>query len=190
MLTVYPVRVLGSVPAAARTATPPRMVAMTEHSEDTPNPTQALDDRVNNRSHRPNSKAFRDFVASGWDRTPLHAEALAAAGFTPAVVDVMYQIPYLDVGVLDFQICPNTFLVNYRSEKDSDQGSFEAWRSTCSPEIELPENTMALTQASGGGRVWLYDVATGVFSFILFSFPAKLYHFISFRCFVFYLFFL
>src|SRR5699024_11294866 len=30
------------------------------------------------------SRAFRDFVASGWDRTPLHAEALAAAGFTPA----------------------------------------------------------------------------------------------------------
>ncbi len=45
---------------------------------------QPLEDRVNNRSHRPDSRAFRDFVATGWDRTPLNAEALAAAGFTPA----------------------------------------------------------------------------------------------------------
>ncbi|WP_209325058.1 aminopeptidase P family protein [Brevibacterium renqingii] len=57
---------------------------MTEQNSDTPDTTQALADRVNNRSHRPNSQAFRDFVASGWDRTPLNAEALAAAGFTPA----------------------------------------------------------------------------------------------------------
>ncbi|WP_241897047.1 aminopeptidase P family protein, partial [Brevibacterium epidermidis] len=57
---------------------------MTEHNSDTPDSTQDLADRVNNRSHRPNSTAFRDFVASGWDRTPLNAEALAAAGFTPA----------------------------------------------------------------------------------------------------------
>jgi Xaa-Pro aminopeptidase len=57
---------------------------MTEQKSDTPDSTQALEDRVNNRSHRPNSQAFRDFVASGWDRTPLNAEALAAAGFTPA----------------------------------------------------------------------------------------------------------
>jgi len=57
---------------------------MTEQNSETPDTTQALADRVNNRSHRPNSRAFRDFVASGWDRTPLHAEALAAAGFTPA----------------------------------------------------------------------------------------------------------
>ena len=57
---------------------------MTEQNSDTPDSTQDLADRVNNRSHRPNSTAFRDFVASGWDRTPLNAEALAAAGFTPA----------------------------------------------------------------------------------------------------------
>lgn len=44
---------------------------------------QPINDRVNNRSHRPSSRAFRDFVAQGWDRTPLNAEALAAAGFTP-----------------------------------------------------------------------------------------------------------
>ncbi|WP_181275361.1 aminopeptidase P family protein [Brevibacterium oceani] len=57
---------------------------MTEQNPDTQDSTQALSDRVNNRSHRPNSQAFRDFVASGWDRTPLNAEALGAAGFTPA----------------------------------------------------------------------------------------------------------
>lgn len=44
---------------------------------------QPINDRVNNRSHRPSSRAFRDFVSQGWDRTPLNAEALAAAGFTP-----------------------------------------------------------------------------------------------------------
>ncbi|MDN6372335.1 MAG: aminopeptidase P family protein, partial [Brevibacterium aurantiacum] len=57
---------------------------MTAHNDDSTDKTQALDDRVNNRSHRPNSQAFRDFVAEGWDRTPLDAQALAAAGFTPA----------------------------------------------------------------------------------------------------------
>ena len=62
---------------------------MTEQNSDTPDSTQDLADRVNNRSHRPNSTAFRDFVASGWDRTPLNAEALAAAGFTPARRDAV-----------------------------------------------------------------------------------------------------
>src|SRR5690606_24834710 len=43
-----------------------------------------LSDRVNNRSHRPSSNAFRDFVASGWDRTPLTDVApLPAAAWTP-----------------------------------------------------------------------------------------------------------
>ena len=57
---------------------------MTAQTEDSSDQTQALDDRVNNRSHRPNSQAFRDFVAEGWDRTPLDVQVLAAAGFTPA----------------------------------------------------------------------------------------------------------
>jgi Xaa-Pro aminopeptidase len=44
-----------------------------------------LSDRVNNRSHRPSSTAFRDFVASGWDRTPLtNVAPLPAAAWTPA----------------------------------------------------------------------------------------------------------
>ncbi|GAA4505882.1 aminopeptidase P family protein [Brevibacterium yomogidense] len=46
---------------------------------------EELSDRVNNRSHRPNSAAFRDFVASGWDRAPLTGVApLPAAEWTPA----------------------------------------------------------------------------------------------------------
>ncbi|WP_029088887.1 aminopeptidase P family protein [Brevibacterium album] len=46
---------------------------------------QDLADRVNNRSHRPASPAFRDFVASGWDSSPLEDVApLAAAEWTPA----------------------------------------------------------------------------------------------------------
>jgi Xaa-Pro aminopeptidase len=46
---------------------------------------QELADRVNNRSHRPTSTAFRDFVASGWDDSALTDVApLAAAEWTPA----------------------------------------------------------------------------------------------------------
>lgn len=49
-----------------------------------------LSDRVNNRSHRPTSTAFRDFVASGWDRAPLTDVApLAAAAWTPARRDAV-----------------------------------------------------------------------------------------------------
>lgn len=43
-----------------------------------------LDERVNNRSRRPASAAFRDFVAAGWDTSAQEAEPLAAAAFTPA----------------------------------------------------------------------------------------------------------
>lgn len=43
-----------------------------------------MSDRVNNRSQRPASTAFRDFVASGWDSAPLEGVApLPAAAWTP-----------------------------------------------------------------------------------------------------------
>lgn len=46
---------------------------------------QPLSDRVNNRSRRPQSKAFREFVAAGWDRTSeAHVEPYAAAAYTGA----------------------------------------------------------------------------------------------------------
>ncbi len=45
---------------------------------------EELENRVNNRSRRPQSAAFRDFVSTGWDRPEQPAEPLAAAPFTPA----------------------------------------------------------------------------------------------------------
>ena len=43
---------------------------------------QALEERVNNRSHRPSSEAFREFMASSWgDRTPLGLARTGAADF-------------------------------------------------------------------------------------------------------------
>lgn len=44
--------------------------------------TQPIQDRVNNRSRRPSSKAFRKFVASGWDRTPIEVEPMPVVPFT------------------------------------------------------------------------------------------------------------
>ncbi|WP_349829495.1 aminopeptidase P family protein [Brevibacterium litoralis] len=46
---------------------------------------QDLGNRVNNRSRRPQSKAFREFVASGWDHRPQTDVApLESAAWTPA----------------------------------------------------------------------------------------------------------
>lgn len=51
----------------------------------TDSPDQPLSDRVNNRSRRPQSQAFRDFVASGWDRTSEdNVEPFASAAYTGA----------------------------------------------------------------------------------------------------------
>lgn len=50
---------------------------MTDRTED-----QALTDRVNNRSHRPSSAAFREFIATEWEtRTPVLPDRSAAAPF-------------------------------------------------------------------------------------------------------------
>lgn len=46
---------------------------------------QALAERVNNRSHRPSSDAFRKFMASNWgERIPLDLKQSGAAAFLPA----------------------------------------------------------------------------------------------------------
>lgn len=46
---------------------------------------QPIEDRVNNRSHRPSSKAFRDFMASNWGPRPTSPlERSAAADSLPA----------------------------------------------------------------------------------------------------------
>ena len=45
---------------------------------------QDLADRVNNRSRRPQSKAFREFVAQGWDRTPIAVTEAPVAPYAQA----------------------------------------------------------------------------------------------------------
>lgn len=51
-----------------------------------------MSDRVNNRSQRPASTAFRDFVASGWDSAPLEGVVpLHASAWTPARREAVSQ---------------------------------------------------------------------------------------------------
>ncbi|GAA4284077.1 aminopeptidase P family protein [Brevibacterium daeguense] len=50
-----------------------------------PQSDQPLAERVNNRSRRPQSAAFREFIASGWDRTSAgEVQPLESAAWTPA----------------------------------------------------------------------------------------------------------
>lgn len=55
---------------------------MTTESSQTPDDNQPLEDRVNNRSQRPTSQAFKDFMASNWaPDTSALPEADEAAGY-------------------------------------------------------------------------------------------------------------
>lgn len=64
-----------STPAASQTA--PRGTTSPDD--------QDLSQRVNTRSRRPQSKAFREFVASGWDHRPAaDVTPLESAAWTPA----------------------------------------------------------------------------------------------------------
>ncbi|MCK1802730.1 aminopeptidase P family protein [Brevibacterium sp. R8603A2] len=58
----------------------------TEESAPAPAPSDPpLEERVNTRSRRPQSAAFRDFIASGWDRTSAgDPTPLPASAWTPA----------------------------------------------------------------------------------------------------------
>ena len=49
-----------------------------------PGADQAMSDRVNNRSLRPNSSAFIDFMKTGWDASEPEIEPLESSKFTPA----------------------------------------------------------------------------------------------------------
>ena len=49
-----------------------------------PGDDQAMGDRVNNRSLRPNSDAFREFMKSGWADENPDIEPLESSKFTPA----------------------------------------------------------------------------------------------------------
>lgn len=67
---------------------------MTEHNQDSSPDAQQLKeelkDRVNNRSHRPSSQKFKEFMTSGWeDRKDLNAVPADFAPFTPARRDAV-----------------------------------------------------------------------------------------------------
>ena len=49
-----------------------------------PGADQAMSDRVNNRSLRPDSSAFIDFMKTGWDASEPEIEPLESSKFTPA----------------------------------------------------------------------------------------------------------
>lgn len=49
-----------------------------------PGPDQAMSDRVNNRSLRPQSEAFKEFMRSGWADDEPDIEPLESSKFTPA----------------------------------------------------------------------------------------------------------
>ena len=49
-----------------------------------PGPDQAMSDRVNNRSLRPRSEAFKEFMTTGWDDNEPQIEPLESSKYTPA----------------------------------------------------------------------------------------------------------
>ena len=48
-----------------------------------PGDDQPMSDRVNNRSLRPDSPAFREFMTTGWDNREPDVHALPSSAFTP-----------------------------------------------------------------------------------------------------------
>lgn len=56
-----------------------------------PGSDQPMGDRVNNRSLRPRSEAFVEFMSSGWDDNEPAIERLASAEFTPARLQTLSE---------------------------------------------------------------------------------------------------
>ena len=56
-----------------------------------PGDNQPMGDRVNNRSLRPRSEAFVEFMSSGWDDNEPAIERLASAEFTPARLQTLSE---------------------------------------------------------------------------------------------------
>ena len=54
-----------------------------------PKDDQPMADRVNNRSLRPNSEAFKEFMTTGWDNQEPAVEPLESSRFTPARLKVL-----------------------------------------------------------------------------------------------------
>ncbi|EPI59775.1 aminopeptidase P domain protein, partial [Gardnerella vaginalis JCP8070] len=51
--------------------------------------TQKAQDRVNNRSLRPNSDSFKEFMTSGWDNQEPQIEPLESSKYTPARLEAL-----------------------------------------------------------------------------------------------------
>ena len=57
--------------------------------ESAPGPDQAMSDRVNNRSLRPRSEAFKEFMTTGWDDNEPQIEPLESSKYTPARLEAL-----------------------------------------------------------------------------------------------------
>lgn len=57
--------------------------------ESAPGPDQAMSDRVNNRSLRPRSDAFKEFMTTGWDDNEPAIEPLESSKYTPARLEAL-----------------------------------------------------------------------------------------------------
>lgn len=57
--------------------------------EAAPGPDQAMSDRVNNRSLRPRSEAFKEFMTTGWDDNEPQIEPLESSKYTPARLEAL-----------------------------------------------------------------------------------------------------
>ena len=54
-----------------------------------PGPDQAMSDRVNNRSLRPRSEAFKEFMTTGWDDNEPVIEPLESSHYIQARLDTL-----------------------------------------------------------------------------------------------------
>ena len=54
-----------------------------------PGPDQAMSDRVNNRSLRPRSEAFKEFMTTGWDDNEPTIEPLESSHYIQARLDTL-----------------------------------------------------------------------------------------------------
>lgn len=62
----------------------------TEHGEELKSDgTQKAEDRVNNRSLRPNSDSFKDFMTSSWDNQEPEVKPLESSKYIPARLEAL-----------------------------------------------------------------------------------------------------
>ncbi|OOF98691.1 hypothetical protein ASPCADRAFT_2125 [Aspergillus carbonarius ITEM 5010] len=89
----------------------------------------------------------------------LNTTAARSAGYSDAAIDVLYQVPYLDVPDHEMQIIPSDYPINYL-RADYHEETFRTWREKWPDEYLLP-SMIAFRYNVGGGKVLLSDVETG-----------------------------